>query len=208
LLGVGWQVIGRPGKVSGPRSNRGAELTPMSGFSTFTVVPEQSAVLLETRSSVGPIQFGSLNVQGEAELEITPGQLDVAVARSAVMRIPVTSLASGNSLYDAELQTRLEHRRYPMITVAMADARPLGSGRFAADGDVTIHGSTRRLSGSLTVEMPDDNTVIAEGRHVVDIRDFEIRLPTMLMLRIYPDVTVQFRLTLSSNCSAVNGFTK
>jgi polyisoprenoid-binding protein YceI len=92
------------------------------------------------------------------------------------------------------LQNRLEYRRYPQITVALAAARPLGAGRFDAEGDVTIHGSTQRLAGTFTVSMPDEDTLIAEGRHVVDIRDFAIRLPSMLMLKIYPDVSVHFRI--------------
>jgi polyisoprenoid-binding protein YceI len=167
----------------------------MSDFATFAVLPQESAVLVETRSNVGPIQFGSVDVQGEAELCIASSDLDAATALAATMRIPVTSLVSGNSLYDAELQSRLEHRRYPLITIALITAHSLGSGRFNAEGDLTIHGSTRRLSGTLAVSMPDENTVIAEGRHVVDIRDFAIRLPSMLMLKIYPDVTVQFRVT-------------
>jgi polyisoprenoid-binding protein YceI len=167
----------------------------MSDFVVFDFLVGQSAVLLETRSNVGPIQFGSLAVEGEAELNISSSDVDAAVALSAVMRIPVTSLASGNSLYDAELQNRLEYRRYPVITVAMTAARPLGAGRFDAEGDVTIHGSTRHLTGTIAVTMPDEHTVVAEGRHVVDIRDFAIRLPSMLMLKIYPDVSVQFRIT-------------
>jgi len=167
----------------------------MNEFTTFDFVPQESAVLLETRSNVGPIQFGSVGVEGHAELRISSTDIDAATVHAATMRIPVTSLVSGNSLYDAELQNRLEHRRYPLITIGLIAAHPLGSGRFGAEGDLTIHGSTRRLSGTLAVTMPDEKTVIAEGRHVVDIRDFAIRLPSMLMLKIYPDVTVQFRVT-------------
>src|SRR3954451_17856558 len=94
-------------------------LASMSDFARFAFLPGESAVLLETRSNVGPIQFGSLAVEGEATLNIASAEVDSAVALSAVMRIPVSSLASGNTLYDAELQNRLEHRRYPVITVAL-----------------------------------------------------------------------------------------
>jgi len=33
-----------------------------------------------------------------------------------------------------------------------------------------------------------------QGDHVVDIRDFDIESPTVLMLRIYPDVRVQLQV--------------
>ncbi|MBA3741332.1 YceI family protein [Sporichthya sp.] len=167
----------------------------MSKIQTFTVAPDRSALLVETRSNVGPIVFGSLSVEGEAELSVASSAIDSAVVLSAVIRVPVGSLESGNSLYDSELRNRLDQRRFPAITVALTQARSLGDGRFDAEGDLTIHGTTQRLTGSLAVTMPDEKTVIAEGRHVVDIRDFAISLPTMLMLKIYPDVSVQFRIT-------------
>lgn len=167
----------------------------MSDYESFALVPQESAVLIETRSNVGPIVFGTLSVEGTAALSIDTTDLDETAALSASMRIPVASLASGNTLYDSELRDRLEQRRYPWITVEMISSQPLGSGRFGAEGDVTIHGSTRRLSGTLSLTMPDANTVVAQGQHVVDIRDFAIRLPSMLMLKIYPDVSVQFRIT-------------
>jgi len=34
------------------------------------------------------------------------------------------------------------------------------------------------------------------GEHVFDIRDFDVATPTVLMLRIYPDVRVELQLEL------------
>ncbi|HVE24873.1 MAG TPA: YceI family protein [Sporichthya sp.] len=167
----------------------------MSDVALFVVDPAESAVLVEARSNVGPISFASVRVDGRAELELDDVDIDAAAVLCAEMHIPISSLESGNSLYDAELSSRLEHRRYPIITVQMRAARALGGGEFSAEADVTIHGTTRRLAGTLSVTMPDENTLVALGRHVVDIRDFAITLPAMLMLKIYPDVSVQFRVT-------------
>lgn len=161
----------------------------------FAVVPEASAVLVEARSNVGPITFGTMTVSGRAELEMTAGDLDTVLPLSAVVQIPVVSLESGNSLYDAELRRRLDQRRFPMITIELHAAKSIGGGRFVAEGDVTIHGATQRLTGTVALTMADENTLVATGRELVDIRDFEIGLPTMLMLTIYPDVSVEFRLT-------------
>jgi hypothetical protein len=38
--------------------------------------------------------------------------------------------------------------------------------------------------------MPTDRRLVVRGEQVVDIRDFGIASPTVLMLRIYPDVVV------------------
>jgi polyisoprenoid-binding protein YceI len=111
------------------------------------------------------------------------------------MRIPVVSLESGNRLYDSELQRRLDGRRFPTITVEMRSASAQGSGRFVAEGDLTICSTTRRLTGYLDLAMPDENTLIATGSEDVDMRDFDIDLPSILAFKIYPEVNVQFRLT-------------
>jgi hypothetical protein len=167
----------------------------MAELAVFALVPEACAVLVEARSNVGPICFGTVSVEGRAEVKMSGADLDTLVPMSAVMRIPVLSLESGNSLYDSELRRRLEERRHPMISVEMHTARSIGGGRFSAEGDVTIHGTTRRLGGTVVLEMQDENTLVGHGTELIDIRDFAIPLPNMLMLKIYPDVSVQFRLT-------------
>jgi hypothetical protein len=42
--------------------------------------------------------------------------------------------------------------------------------------------------------MPSDHTMVVRGEQVIDIRDFGVVSPTVLMLRIYPDVTVGLQL--------------
>jgi hypothetical protein len=170
---------------------------------SFVVDPAASAVLVEARSNVGPISFGSMGVSGEAVVEVDAaggaggGAL---LPVSARMELPVSSLESGNSLYDAELRQRLGERRYPVISAELREVKLLTAGpardaRFAAEGDITIHGTTRRLAGTVTLTFLDEDTLVAEGREVVDMRDFEIAVPNVLLLKIYPDVTVQFRVT-------------
>lgn len=184
----------------------------------FVVDPAASAVLVEARSNVGPISFGSMSVSGEAAVEVEAG--GTLLPLSARMELPVSSLESGNSLYDAELRQRVGERRYPVISAELREAKLLAAGapaagapaagapaavaepgaavrgcRFAAEGDITIHGTTRRLGGTVSLAFTDPDTLVAEGREVLDMRDFEIGLPNVLLLKIYPDVTVAFRVT-------------
>lgn len=166
----------------------------MGEHETFRLVPQQSAVLVGAKSSAGPITFGTVTLEGSAEFSMREGELDSAVPLAAFMRIPVLSLESGNKLYDSELRRRLDQRRCPMITVEMCGATAQGDGRFVAEGDLTICGTTRRLTGFVDLAMPDANTLVATGSEDVDMRAFEIDLPSILAFKIYPDVTVQFRL--------------
>jgi len=167
----------------------------MGDREAFRLVAGQSAVLVGARSSAGPITFGTMTLDGGAEFAMSGVDLDSAVPLDAYMRIPVISLESGNKLYDSELRRRLDQRRFPHITVKMHAASSQGGGRFAADGDLTISGNTRRLTGFVDLSMPDADTLVATGSEDVDMREFEVDLPSILAFKIYPDVSVQFRLT-------------
>jgi len=46
----------------------------------------------------------------------------------------------------------------------------------------------------VTVVMPSDHSLVVRGEQVVDIRDFGVVSPTVLMLRIYPDVVVGLQI--------------
>lgn len=81
------------------------------------------------------------------------------------------------------------------LLVEVHAAMSRGAGRYVAEGDLTIHGTTRRLAGTVKLTLQDEDTLLATGNELVDIRDFDIDLPSVLMLKIYPDVSVQFRLT-------------
>jgi polyisoprenoid-binding protein YceI len=179
-----------------------------NGMTTLAVLPDQSAVLIEARSSVGLISFGTTTLAGEFRGVLSDGEFDLTETPHASLVLPVRSLTSGNSLYDAEIRGRLNAQRYPTIEANLRTAEALGSGRFSVIGDLTIHGTTRELTTSLTVTAPtgpttpadvsappEAVTVVATGTVIVDIRDFDIELPRGLMLQIFPDVTVSFRVT-------------
>ena len=110
---------------------------------------------------------------------------------TAHLEIDVEQLRSGNSLYDAELLRRIDARRHPTVTLDLRGCTALGStGRYQLQGEVTFHGVSRPLDGTVSVAMPCEHTLVVRGEQVVDIRDFGVVSPTVLMLRIYPDVVV------------------
>jgi hypothetical protein len=53
---------------------------------------------------------------------------------------------------------------------------------------------TVAMSGHFDVEQLDEDQVTVVGEQAIDIRDFSISLPSTLMLRIYPEVIVRFRI--------------
>jgi hypothetical protein len=62
------------------------------------------------------------------------------------------------------------------------------------EGGLTIHGTTRTMTGSADVRLLARDRMRIVGEQLIDIRDFAISLPSTLMLRIYPDVMVRFRI--------------
>ncbi len=171
---------------------------PFPGGSTrarFAVVPDRSVILIEARSTVGPITFGAVGVTGVIEAEVHDGQVQPGAAPSAHLEIEVTRLRSGNGLYDAELLRRIDARRHPVVALDLRGCSAVGAAdRFHVDGEVTFHGATRPIQGTVNVSLPSPGKLVVSGEQVFDIRDFDIASPTVLMLRIYPDVLVQLQV--------------
>jgi len=161
----------------------------------FEVVSDRSAITIEARSSVGPILWRADGVIGHIEAEITDGLVDPARHPTAKLALEVERLSSGNALYDAELRRRIDARRFPSTTVELREVAVLGGeSRYQLQGDVVFHGVTRTVRGTVTAELDDDGNMRIHGDQVFDIRDFKIPSPTILMLKIFPDVRVRLEI--------------
>jgi hypothetical protein len=162
----------------------------------FDVISGHSAVLIEARSTVGPITFGTTSVEGSVEVSMHDGGIYLGgTGPAARLQVDLNTLSSGNALYDAELLQRIDVRRYPKTSVELSGIERLGrSERFRVEGDLTFHGVTRRTSGSVGAQIDQDGLMRVVGEHVFDIRDFDVVAPNVLMLRIYPDVRIELQL--------------
>ena len=161
----------------------------------FRLVPERSAVLIEARSSVGPITFGALGITGEIAVVEAAGQLSADDATTAHLQIPVGELSSGNGLYDAELRRRVDAIRFPTANLDLDRCLVDGTGdHLVLEGRISFHGVTRTLSGPVVAGAPRAGLLTASGEQVLDIRDFGVSSPTVLLFRIYPQVVVKVQI--------------
>jgi PadR family transcriptional regulator PadR len=161
----------------------------------FRIVPDRSVVLIEARSTVGPIRFGAMGLTGEIEVDMLGGEICCDTAPRARLEIAVDELRSGNGLYDAELLRRIDARRFPRVTLNLQECIAIGSGdRFRLAAAVTFHGVTRPLRGTVGLKLLSDRKLVVTGDHALDVRDFQLPSPTVLMLRIYPDVRVNLHV--------------
>lgn len=158
----------------------------------YIVHPERSTVVVEARSSVGPIAWEGIGPTGEFAFEVgADGTVETTRPVAGWLELPIESLASGNRLYDAELQRRVDARRHPRARVELQEVRPGDDGgTYVARGTLAFHGGVRQLEGELALERLSDGAVVVTGTHPVDIRDFGLPAPTMLMLKVFPDVRV------------------
>jgi hypothetical protein len=159
------------------------------------LLPERSVVLIEVRSSVGPISFGAIGLEGTVEAEVAHGVLRPGTQPAAHVEIEVNGLRSGNKLYDAELMRRIDARHFPTARIDLTRTTAVGeTNRFRLGGEMSFHGVRRTVEGAVSVNVVDDRRLVVTGEQVFDIRDFDVPSPTVLMLRIYPDVRVRLHV--------------
>jgi PadR family transcriptional regulator PadR len=195
----GGPVVGgppRPGPVArGPGTEAGRQPASPGRAHDYVVDPDRSVVLIEVRSTVGPLSFGAVGLTGTVRAAVVDGRLRTDLAPAGRLEIDVSALSSGNTLYDAELRRRIDARRFPRATIELRRCAPSGPGaRYRVEGELTFHGTARPAQGTVSVEVVPDGRLIITGEQVFDIRDFAIPSPTVLMLRIYPDVRVRLHV--------------
>src|SRR5688572_13099285 len=83
----------------------------------YKVVPARSALLIEVATSVGPVTFGAVGLEGFVGAAVRGAGLDLAATPNAHLELQLRDLTSGNLAYDGELQRHIDVRRYPAAYV-------------------------------------------------------------------------------------------
>jgi hypothetical protein len=173
----------------------------------FEVAADRSSLVVEARSNIGPIAFTTTSLSGWIEAELYDGLVGEDPPPAAHIETRVSELASGNALYDTELLRRIDARRYPTVQVDLSSCGRMGVGNcYRITGGVTMHGVTRHLSGAVTATILEnrrpklnghatlERRIIIAGEHVLDVRHFDMAVPSMPLLKLYPDVRLHLRL--------------
>ena len=141
-------------------------------------------------------------IEGYMQVRAVGGSLEVQPPPRGELSLDLSQLTSGNAVYDAELARRLDLRSYPRSTIVLGTASRLpGPCRYSVRGELTLHGVTRVLDGAVSALLGDDGTWSVSGETVFDIRDFQVETPSLLMLRIFPDVKVTLKVALRAGAA-------
>ena len=161
----------------------------------YTFDSERSCIWVSGRSSLHPINTETRGITGWFEAAArADGSLDLEQPISGELQLEVSRLTSGNQLYDHELQRRIDARRYPNIqgrvTRLAADGKPP---RYLVTGDIAFHGKTRSFEHGMEIRLGEEEVSLT-GEYVIDIRQFGMKPPSMLMIRVYPEIEVRIEL--------------
>jgi polyisoprenoid-binding protein YceI len=161
----------------------------------FEFESTQSCVWINARSSVHPINTETRGLTGWCD--VTPeadGSLTFADQVGGRLELNAELLSSGNQLYDRELRRRIDAKRFPSIDGQITQVQKTDTpDRYLVTGDLTFHGRTKSFTHEMTIVV-SGNTIELKGEYVFDIREFNMKPPSMLMVKVYPEVAVRVEL--------------
>lgn len=121
--------------------------------------------------------------------------IDHQASLGGYIEFDLTAMRSGNPLIDRESERRLDVRRYPTVSgeltvlAATDDAE-----QFTAAGDLTFHGVTREISGTLRIERSPDALALS-GSTSIDVTEFGVQPPSLLVVKVHKDVRIDLHAT-------------
>jgi polyisoprenoid-binding protein YceI len=162
----------------------------------FTLDPVRSCIWVDARSSLHPITTQTRGLEGWVELTmLEDGMIDLEQPVLGHLEVSVDRFSSGNQLYDRELKRRIDAKRHPVILGQITGVHHTGAAnRYSVAGDLSFHGETRAFEHEMTIEIDRGSSISLKGDRVFDIREFRMKPPSMLMLKVYPEVAVRMEL--------------
>ena len=151
----------------------------------------------EARSTLHPVRGKTTDLDGYVEASWTAdGSLAAQPPPKMHVDFPVEKLSSGNGMQDREMWKLVDSRRFPRAAADLRDLVPASTpGRYTAGGDVTLVGRARRYDGELTMHR-DGDAVTVDGELDIDIRDFGLKPPNLLIMKVDPIVHVRLHLVV------------
>ena len=131
-------------------------------------------------------------------------QADGFTASTARFEVDLTKLRSDENRRDNRIRTQgLESDRFPTATFVStspisvpADAVDGRTVKVSAQGDLTLHGVTKRVSIPMEGRLSNGRVELA-GSYRFPMRDFAISPPNVAnFVTVEPDATLEFRLVL------------
>jgi polyisoprenoid-binding protein YceI len=162
----------------------------------FRIDPAESRVWFDADARLHSFRGQTQNITGSFTLQqSSPPQI-----ADAQVSINAASLETGNRERDADMREDfLEVERFPTIAlhaVEVLTARPTAneaSWDVVLQAQLTVHGTTRDVQVPASVSLAPER-VIARGQIHLDMRDYQIRVPRLLLVPMKSAVLVGFEM--------------
>ncbi len=161
----------------------------------FNVASAESTLLFEARSTLHPVHGHADELTGFVEINADSADaLADGPPPKMHVEFPVEHLRSGNALQDREMWKLFNSKSFPRIAADLRDLAPgSAAGRYQASGDITFVGRSRRYTGEVAVDRASERITI-DGELDVDIRDYNLRPPNLVIVKVEPVVRVRLHL--------------
>ena len=157
-------------------------------FAGYTLTQTPAAVQF---TGVGP---GGFKVVGKtAALSLVQDDKALTVV------VPLAELTTGIALRDKHMREKyLEVAKFPDVRLAVPLAslpNPAAGTTTAGElkGTLSLHGKEREIPFKYEASCTADNVCTAKGSFTINIRDFDIVIPSYLGITLKPDVVVEAR---------------
>ena len=161
----------------------------------YEVSSSDSSLVVNARSTLHDVRAstaaltGYLSASWEAD-----GRLATSPEPSMHVEFPLDSVRSGNAIQDREMLKMADARRFPKVAADLRSVEPVAlPARYKATGDITLAGRSRSYSGEFSIARANGGVTV-EGELGVDIRDFGLKPPNLLILKVDPVLRVRLRL--------------
>ncbi|MDX6288190.1 MAG: hypothetical protein QOG53_3675 [Frankiales bacterium] len=166
----------------------------------FRISASESVVVVGARTSLHPFA-GAGPVSGHFEAELNGGGIDLTRPSGGIVRVDVKDLHSEAVHLDREMLRRLQADRYPLITGVLRAITEVTHGRYLMEGELTLHGRTCSVEGEAAVNVQGDGRLHFDGVMELDIREFGIDPPKLLILKVDPVLEVGLTFVADADTS-------
>lgn len=165
------------------------------GLARYAVSPAESTLTVDARTTLHAVRATASGLTGYITAAWdTGGSLTLAPAPVMHVEFPIDQVRSGNSLQDREMRKLVDANRFPKVSADLRSLELLSApSRYKAHGEITLVGRSRNYGGEFTI-VRDDESLIVDGELGVDIRDFGLKPPSLLMLKVDPSLRIRLRL--------------
>jgi hypothetical protein len=162
----------------------------------YIIDPEASRVWIRGTSSVHPIHAEAGGLTGWFAARIEGGRF-VDDDITGHVAIAVDLLASGNPLVDRETRRRINAKRHPLITGDITAVDAVAHDVADIRGIVAFRGERVEAAGTIGIEAAGERLVL-EGAQSLDVRAWGLRPPSLIAIRVHPEIEVAIRAELTA----------